>query len=75
VFFPLVPFLIVSKEAQKTDYLNKEFKDVVLNRDASAHGFVYYTFTYGTPTKSKLVLRFVDETDGTSFVVRVPLIE
>jgi hypothetical protein len=86
VLIPLAPILIPAIVAQQkaqqkendariADYLDKEFKDVVLNKDASAHGFVYYLFffTRGIPTKGKLVLRFVDETDGTSFVVQVPL--
>jgi hypothetical protein len=80
ILWPLLPAIIANKkatdkatEARITDYMNQEFKDVILGKDSSAHGFVYYTFTYGSPTNAKLVLRFVDETEGTSFVVRVPM--
>jgi hypothetical protein len=70
--FPLIPFAIAGAVAEKrateariADYLNKEFKDVVLSKDASAHGFVFF-MPPGTLwfTKGRLVLHFVDETDG-----------
>jgi len=64
-------------EARKTEYMNTEFQDVVLNKDASAHGFVYFLPPSGTLwyTKARVALRFVDKTDGTSFVIRVPVNE
>src|SRR5262245_55640592 len=83
--FPLIPLFIAQKKAidariadyasRVADYKEKDFKDVKLGKDESAHGFVYYTYTYGIPTKGKLVLRFVDETDGSDFVIRVPVSE
>ena len=62
-------------EARVADYMNKEFQDVVLNKNASAHGFVYFMPPTGTlwSTKARLALRFVDKTDGTSFVIHVPV--
>jgi hypothetical protein len=76
----LVLPLLASKrasEAQLADYMEKEFKDVVLSKDASAHGFVFFIQPSGTLwfTKVRLALRFVDEADGSSFVVRVPVSE
>jgi len=64
-------------EARIADYTNKEFKDVVLSKNDSAHGFVYFMPPEGTLwyTKARLVLRFVDKTAGTSFVIRVPVSE
>lgn len=84
LLFPLIPLAVAAIDAQKktqearvVDYLNKEFQDVVLTKDASAHGFVYFMPPSGTrwSTKARLVLRFVDKTDGTSFVIRVPVSE
>ncbi len=77
-------FLPVIRDAQKsalealrTDYMNTELRDVVLDKDASAHGFVYFlppsgTLWYG---KARLAQRFVNKTDGTSFVIRLPVSE
>jgi hypothetical protein len=62
-----------AREARTADYTEKEFKDAVLRKNVSAHGFVYLTTPSTVWVESKLVLCFVDETDGTSFVVRVPL--
>ena len=64
-------------EARVADYGNKEFQDVVLSKNASAHGFVYFMPPAGTlwSTKARLALRFVDKKDGTSFAVRVPVSE
>jgi hypothetical protein len=55
--------------------LNNDFKDVRLDKDDSAKGFVFSMLPHQLLWKSKLVLRFVDETDGTDFVVRVPVNE
>jgi hypothetical protein len=76
----MIPLGLASKrasEAQLADYMEKEFKDVVLSKDASAHGFVFFIQPSGTLwfTKVRLALRFVDEADGSSFVVRVPVSE
>jgi hypothetical protein len=79
--FPLIPFAIAggvaankATEARITDYLNKEFQNIKLNKDESTHGFVYLTIPVTYWGESQLVLRFVDE-NGTDFVVRVPVIE
>ncbi|HWP60604.1 MAG TPA: hypothetical protein VNL14_22105 [Candidatus Acidoferrales bacterium] len=64
-------------EARKAKYMNTELQDVVLSKDASTHGFVYFLPPSGTLwyTKARVALRFVDKTDGTSFVIRVPVNE
>ena len=66
-----------ANEARIADYMNKDFQDVVLSKNASAHGFVYFMPPAGTlwSTKARLALRFVDKTDGASFVIRVPVSE
>jgi hypothetical protein len=78
--FPLIPFAIAAgvaadraTEARITGYLDKEFKNIKLNKDESTQGFVYLTIPVTYWGESKLVLRFVDETDGSDFVVRVPV--
>jgi hypothetical protein len=85
LLFPLIPIFLPGMvgievensaiEARINDYMKKEFKDVKLNKDESTHGFVYF-MPSSTPwaMKGKLLLRFED-TDGTDFVVRVPVIE
>jgi hypothetical protein len=77
LLFPLIPLFIAGFVAEKkadaarlADYKEKEFKNVKLNKDESTHGFVFF-FPYHE--KGKLVLRFVDETGGSSFV-RLPII-
>jgi hypothetical protein len=84
LLLPLIPFAIAgglaeqkATDARITDYLDKEFKDVKLGKDDSTHGFVFFLPPHETlwSLKGKLVLHFVDETDGTDFVVRVPVSE
>jgi len=78
---PLIPFVIAGSAVEKkaiaariADYLDKEFKNVKLSKDDSTHGFIYFMPSNGSEAlKGKLVLNFVDETDGSDFVVRVPL--
>ena len=66
-----------ANEARIADYMNKDFHDVVLSKNALAHGFVYFMPPAGTlwSTKARLALRFVDKKDGASFVIRVPVSE
>src|SRR5262245_10708509 len=82
--FPLIPFAIAgavaenrATEARIADFKEKEFKDAKLGKDDSTHGFVFFMPPAGTLwfTKARLVLRFVDETDGSDFVIRVPVSE
>src|SRR5262245_58769731 len=80
-FYPLIPFAVAGAMVEKrvadtqgADYLNKEFKDVVLSKDESAHGFIYLMPPSSglEALKGKLILHFVDET-GSDFVIRVPV--
>jgi hypothetical protein len=61
--------------ARLADYKEKEFKNVKLNKDESTHGFVFFYRPLSGPyhEKGKIVLHFVDETDGSAFTVRVPM--
>jgi hypothetical protein len=83
-FYLLVPFVfagaiiekkIVETKVAETDYKEKVFKDVKLNKDESIQGFVFFMPPSSglEAVKGKLNLHFVNETDGTSFVVQVPL--
>jgi hypothetical protein len=63
-----------ANEARRIDYMNKDLQDVVLSKDASTHGFVYFMPPAGTGyTKARLAVPLVDKKDGTSFVIRVPV--
>jgi len=64
-------------EALKAEYMNTEFQETVLKKDASVHGYVYFLPPSGTLwyTKVRLALRFVDKGNNTSFVIRVPVSE
>jgi hypothetical protein len=66
-----------ARKARIADYMEKGFKDVKLNRGDSMHGFVYFWshFKEDWPLKGNLILRFVNEIDGSDFIVRVPVIE
>jgi hypothetical protein len=81
VILLLIPFAIAAEkratEARIADYTNKGLKDLVLGKGDSTHGFVFFIPPAGTLwfTKVRLALLFVDETDGTSFVIHVPMSE
>lgn len=83
IAFGLIGFLAASsaedqaRAARLADYRSKEFQDVTLGKDESAHGFVYFIPPPGTTpfTEAVLNVRIVDTEEFKSFVVRLPLHE
>ena len=46
LMMPFIPLILAderAKEARVTDWKDREFKDVKLNKDDSTHGFVFFT--------------------------------
>jgi hypothetical protein len=67
-------FLAVSLFVREDPVNYVEYKDVKLDKDGSVEGLIFSTISHQALWKSNLLLRFVDETDGSSFVVRLPII-
>ncbi|MFQ5775429.1 MAG: hypothetical protein ACE5GS_12985 [Kiloniellaceae bacterium] len=64
-----------ARNARIADYETKEFKEVTLGANESAHGFVFFKPPPGTDAFNEAMLdvRFVDVGTATSKVVSVPL--
>lgn len=57
------------------DYRSKELQELMLGKEESGHGFVYFIPVPGTPafTDATLRVRFVDPQEATSFVMELGL--
>ncbi len=62
-------------ESRVEDYRRKEFKDVVLPKGMSAHGFVYFILPPGTQPLAEVTLTVpvVDIHKAERFLIRLPL--
>src|SRR5262245_2935787 len=73
----LSPFILIAWAVDSSKdplNLNYDFKDVQLGKDGSVEGLIFSTTSNEALWKSNLVLRFVDETDESSFDIRMPII-
>lgn len=64
-----------ARSARLKDFQSKEFPDTVLNKNESAHGFVFFVPPREAKSFSNALLnvRLVDNTAHSSFVIQLPL--